>query len=259
MISATILLAVGLVRRISLPVVVLVGVFIMGVLIPFQNVKRANYKAFQENPIGVLQNSLEKGIIERWQEVGEFVAARIDYVRELVYVNRAVEAGMPLQGGKTYLDALYQMVPRMLWRDKPQMSRWSGYDLPRMVGLLEERDKHTSWAVNMFAEATYNYGLWCLLWFVPLVFLLAEGIERLVDRFLKTPQAAVMSNVSLFYLFLGQVGMIFGVTMVISVVVVGKAIDYGLLAVLRGAAKKSRTMVEERPSCNTSGKFPVRK
>lgn len=247
LLTATVFLALIFIKPRLIPATIIGGVFAMGFLIPFQLAKRRDYKSFMANPMVAFQKSLDMGFTERWRDIGDFVAKRINYTRELTYVNRALDAGYEPQHGKTYLNVIYQMVPRMLWPAKPQMAYWAGYDLPREVGLLQTVDTVTSWAVNMFAEATYNYRIWCLVWFVPAAILFAEFLEKLVKRFSHTRQAIVLGNVAFFYLFLSITTVIFGATMTIGLFLVVKASDLFIVKFAIPSMNDRRTKARPRP------------
>ena len=227
--AATILLAVILMRPKWIPVTLVAGVIAMGLLIPFQNAKKIGYEEFVADPYLLVEQTLDMKMGERWEGVGDFVAKRINYVRELVYVNRALQAGMPLENGETYLQIFYQLVPRFLWQDKPEIQERAGFFLPREVGLLQKVDVSTSWAVNSSAEATYNFGLKSLIWFIPVMFLLAEGMEKIMRRITLTPQAGVLGNISLFYLYLGHTSAIFAASMIVALIVIIKGVDLALV------------------------------
>ncbi len=225
---STILLAFALTRPSWLVPAYLLGVVSILVLVPFQNLKKADFSAFRRQPVAVLRESLSMPLAERLAQVEELARGRLDYVREMSYVQRALETSMPPRNGQTYVNIVSQLVPRILWHNKPEMAHWAGFDLPREIGLLHKEDEYTSWAVDMFAEATYNFGIWCLLWFVPLIFLIARGIENLIVKLYSAPQAVLLADVAFFFFFLDITTVIFAASEAIALLLVVKVVDHSM-------------------------------
>jgi hypothetical protein len=223
--AATLLLGISLCRPRWLPGVSIVGFLAVSVLLPFQVIKRDSFAEFQAAPLQVIATTLEINYDERLSMVGEFAAKRLNYVRELVYVDLALEAGFEPKWGDTYAGALKQLVPRALWPDKPALAEWAGFDLPREIGLVEGLEGTTSWAVNMFAESAYNFGIWSLIWFVPLSFSFAEWLSRLLGRFYQSDKARAVGNVAAFYLLLATTTTIFMASLVVALLLIVKVLD----------------------------------
>jgi hypothetical protein len=223
--SASIMMGAVLIAPRRTPLVLIAGTFIMSILIPFQVLKRGDYEKFRSNPFQTLTETFDLSKEERFEMIGNFTALRINYTRELTYVNRAIESGMELRHGETYVGIFYQLIPRAFWRSKPQLASWAGFELPRHVGLVQEVDPNTSWAVNMFAEATYNFGLWCLVWFVPLIFRLSELVSVILNAVCRSQQALWLGNIAFFYLFLSQTTVIFAASLAVAMFIVVKCID----------------------------------
>jgi hypothetical protein len=223
----TILFAIFLKRPRWLPATFAIGFCFLMAIVPFQLIKRANFEEFQEAPVAVIGRSLEVDLDDRLVMVGEFFSRRLSYVRELAYVNDALDSGMSLASSETsYFEGLVQqMVPRMLWPDKPALAYAAGFSVPRQIGLLSPDDPGTSWSVNMFAEAVYHFSSWDLVWFVPLVFYISELIQRSVRRVFKVDQARLIANISAFYLFLSTTTAIFLVSTLVALLAVVKVFD----------------------------------
>jgi hypothetical protein len=205
----SVMIVVALAKPKLLPYALILSVVSLLFLIPFQLKKRVDYLRFTSDPTGVFRESLELTNSERVEAVGQFLVIRINYVRELVYVNRALDSGMAVTHGSTYKSIIYQMIPRVLWPSKPELAYWSQYTLPREVGLLQHIDEYTSWAVNIFAEACYNFEKRCLIWFIPVVFFLLHGLDRLVHRSLKSAQARVLCLATLFFVLMSATNAIY--------------------------------------------------
>jgi hypothetical protein len=220
-------------RQLSMLAAGLVGFLLLCYVIPFQIMKRNDIVAFETDPESVVIASLNISLGDRISTVGEFIASRMTYLRESIYVDLAVENGFDLQNGETYINIFNQLIPRMVWPDKPEVAQWAGFDLPRSVGLLQRDDETTSWAVNMFAEATYNFGIWCTLWFVPLAFGFVHIFQAMLRRLYRTREAMVLANVVAFYLVLETTTVIFMSSLIVSLILIVKIVEistsYGAL------------------------------
>jgi hypothetical protein len=197
------------------------------IVFPFQVLKRRDTLQFQADPFGMFARTLTLSIDQRTELLGQFFVIRISYSRELIYVARALEYGLiEPQDGDTYAAIVYQIVPRFIWPDKPELANWAGFELPRLVGLLDRTDYNTSWAVNPFAEACYNFELYSLIWFVPLFFLIMRLLENIVAKSFRNPRSARLANISQFFIVLSMTTVIFGVTLIISILLIAKAADH---------------------------------
>jgi hypothetical protein len=205
----SIMLAVAVVKPRLVPYALSLAIALMMFLVPFQNMKRSDYQRFTSDPLTIVRESLELNSLERLELVGSFFVLRINYVRELVYVNLALDSGMSLTHGSSYKSLVYQIIPRVIWPSKPAFANWAGFDLPREVGLLQAADQSTSWAVNLFAEACYNFGKQCLIWFIPLIFLLCHGLDRFTRKLFKARQTIALCSATLFFVTMSTTNVIF--------------------------------------------------
>ena len=197
------------------------------VVFPFQLLKRADLAQFQADPIGLFSKTLTIGTDERLEMLGSFFVVRLSYARELVYVTRALEFGLlEKQYGETYAAIIYQIIPRFIWPEKPELARWAGFDLPRRVGLLESTDLSTSWAVNPFAEACYNFGLSGLLWFIPVFFAFISLLEFTANSIYRDNRSKRLASICLFFAILSMTTVIFGFTVVVSIFIIVKFADF---------------------------------
>jgi hypothetical protein len=77
-----------------------------------------------------------------------------------------------------------------------------------LATLAEACGMSTSWGVNVYAEAVWNFGAQHLLWVVPAFFLLMRVIDYSVFRVLKTPEMRMLVSSSLFFLTLQMVSIV---------------------------------------------------
>ena len=236
----TILLGVSVSRKKKVILgVVGVGFIVLCYIIPFQILKRHNMDEFERDPINLIVKSLDIPFSERVDIIGEFFASRLNYTRELVYVEIAVERGFNLRAGETYLDIISQLVPRILWEDKPDVAYWAGYVLPRKIGLLDRSDHATSWAVNMFAEAAYNFGTWSVVWFVPIAFAFTGVLQRQLSRWYSASEAIALGNIACFYLILETTTVIFTASLIVALFLIIKVFEIWLHTDLRATTSRA--------------------
>lgn len=177
--------------------------FLIGflLLLPFANYKKIHYEEFRTRPYETFTLTLKMEMSERVDFTAQFFGARINSVREMIYVQNGLDAGLTNpRRGESYWEAVQQLVPRDLWPGKPSFNFNSGYMLPRQIGLLGWDDPGTSWGVNPYAEFIWNFGYLNLIWFVPLFFLLASGLDLLANWILTSLAARRFAKVSLFFL-----------------------------------------------------------
>ncbi len=204
-------------------VVTILGVFY---LLPFQILKRDNYEEFRRDPVGLIIQSSQTPMGERLNQVLSFGAQRMSFLKEMTYVYAAVADGtLNLSHGESYRNALLQMVPRIFWPGKPELGYNAGFDVPRIIGLLQENDAWTSAAVNAYAEFIYNFPLWNLLWFVPLVFKGAHLWERFQARMFLGESLRAFVSATMFFIALGLVNMVFMASTAIATLVLGRVLE----------------------------------
>lgn len=64
---------------------------------------------------------------------------------------------VPYQEGSTYLNFVYNFVPRFLWNDKPVLNEFSN-SLPRQYGIIDANDERTSVGLGLLGETWINFG-----------------------------------------------------------------------------------------------------
>lgn len=178
---------IGILLRLGrglLPFTVIVCVFLF-VLLPFQNEKRMNYEETMKDPWKAFVKSQGSTLKVKSDFLLQFCGLRINALRELAYVDSGLKRGaIEPRYGLSYVETLLQLVPRVLWKEKPFYNQIANHTLPQDVGLVAAEDEDTSWGVNLFAEFVWNFTSLPLLIFVPITFLLFSLMDRFVVYFL---------------------------------------------------------------------------
>ena len=105
-------------RRVAAPIVG-IGITLL-VVLPFAQLKKHNYAEVSLHPVSTFVETLSMSPATRLLSVAEFWAVRIDGALEMAYVENALYSGqLQLRGGLTYLEAMEQLIPRVLWPEKP--------------------------------------------------------------------------------------------------------------------------------------------
>lgn len=195
-----------------IPFVLVVILFVM----PFQLIKRDNFELFQRDPMAVVKASVELDTDSRMDMIGDFACRRLNYTREMAYIDRALSHGLPLYQGESYVNAALNLIPRALWADKPSLAYYQNFELPRLIGLLQATDKDTSWGLNLFAEGVQNFGVNSLILFIPAVFLIDSGLMFLLGVFVKSKAAFSLGRACLFFLTISYTSVIFAISTTIA-------------------------------------------
>ncbi len=212
-------------RRFVLVAPALAGV-ILGALLPFAHLKKTNYEQVMADPWGTAEEVASMPLEDRAEFVAWFWAVRISGARELAFAVDGLESGrVALRSGVTYVEAVLQLVPRVVWPGKPSYNTTTAFYLARDLGLLGWEDDATSAGVNLYAEAVWNFGRAFLLLFVPLVFLLAERLDALVPRWIRDEGIRWLVSAALFFYCMAIVGFVSAMTYFVWSVLVGKAAE----------------------------------
>lgn len=191
------------------PLVPVIGASLLLVVIPFVDVKKTEPERLREDPTGVLLEVMRQPLEMKTEKAMEFFSIRTNGLRELAYVNDGLSRGLIThRGGETYTEAVVQLVPRVLWSDKPSFNQTSNAKLPRQIGLLGWEDEVTSWGVHMFAEFGWNFPHWLLVGFVPLMFGIARGMDVVCARAFYTLSGRLLASLVLFFQMLFIVGLV---------------------------------------------------
>lgn len=194
----------------------IVGAIAVGFLIfiiPFQQLKKSVTSNSNFNTNVAFNQSLNYTLDERLAIAGSFFAERINYTREMGYVQNAVEKKyLPYRDGQTYIEVFFQLIPRFFWAQKPVYNRFTGYELPRTIGILGISDESSSWGVNCFAEFIYNFSYVYLPFFILALYFIINYLDKMVSKIGLVPEYAWLLQTTLFFLSLNLVSVIFSST-----------------------------------------------
>jgi hypothetical protein len=224
-VAGAILLGLVLRRRAWLwvsPVIVVVTVLL---LLPFAQLKKTDYARVQADPIAAFEETAAMPIDERITLVTEIWAERVNFVREMAFINAALESSrIDVRGGDTYVEAMMQLVPRIFWPEKPSFNVSTNYYLARDVGLVGWADSDTSWGVSLFAEIVWNFRALHLLWAVPLIFLLGSQFDRTAAR-IRHKGVLWFVQTACFFFGAGIVGLVNALTFLLWSLLIGVGAD----------------------------------
>jgi len=127
--------------------------------------------------------------------------------------------------GETYEQIVLQLVPRILWPDKPSFNQYSNHYIPRRIGLVGEEVEYTSWGVNAYAEFIMNFHYKYLLVFVPLLFGVVNIIDRLISSIYKNPIIMWVTSTSFFFTTFEMVGVVNVSTYILWLLIINKLIE----------------------------------
>jgi hypothetical protein len=144
---------------------VVLGVFYLGVVAPVVQTSRMRPLGEGENPRGHLIETFEAWNREKPQELDQsfladqldqFVNRQFDAVPVGFMVGEVRESGLLL--GETMKYASYAFVPRIIWPDKPTVTRGAWFST--QLGLFEsEADATTSIGMTAVGELYWNFGI----------------------------------------------------------------------------------------------------
>lgn len=182
-------------------------------IIPFQQLKKSNANNYDFNANAAFEQSLNFTLDQRLEMSGNFFAERINYTREMGYVQNAVDRKiLPYRNGETYVEVVFQLIPRFLWEAKPVYNHFTGYEVPRKIGMLSTTDETSSWGVNSFAEFLYNFSYEYLPIFVIALYFLLGYLDKLACQIPLRPEYTWLLQINLFFLSLNLVSVIFSST-----------------------------------------------
>jgi hypothetical protein len=206
---------------------VLGPLFLLFVL-PFQNLKKAGKIRDDQSYSDAFVISLNSKA-SPFDLAVNFVAYRLNYGRESAYVIRGIDRNyIEYRYGETYMEMVLQLIPRVVWPDKPSYNYYTGFVLPRKIGLSARIDRHTSWGVNYFAEFLYNFPLQAL----PIFFLVYWGIliwlDKLSSKMSLLPELRMLLQFALFFQVLSTVTIVNAATYFLWIFIVLKIVNYFL-------------------------------
>ena len=213
MFSASILIALSIRGRLNYWVLGVIGIIYCFFILPFQQLKKQHYIDYNNDPVETFKASFDYDIEKRIEIFANFLAERINYTREMAYVQSALDNNrLENREGETYVEVLYQLIPRIFWKDKPSYNQFTGFEIPRRIQLLQWADLSTSWAVNSFAEFLYNFSYQFLPVFSVLLYLFLAFLDNLVDTLKLYPEYNWFLHATLFFLSLNLVSVIYSST-----------------------------------------------
>jgi hypothetical protein len=212
MFFGSILIGLTLRGRVNFYLVGVVSLLIVFIILPFQQTKKLSTQTdFDTNAAFV--NSLDVSFGDRLLVTSSFFAERINYAREMGYVQNAISSGTySLRYGQSYYEIFYQLVPRILWEDKPSYNQFTGREIPRIIGLVSKNDANTSWGVNCFAEYIYNFPYQTLPLYIILLYLSLNYLDSITTKIKLQPQYIWLLQTTLFFLALNLVSVLFSST-----------------------------------------------
>jgi hypothetical protein len=212
MFFGSLLIGLSLRGKVNFYIVGVLSLLVVFIILPFQQSKKLSTETdFNTNTAFV--NSLDVSYGDRLLVTSAFFAERINYAREIGYVQNAIKKGnFAYRYGESYYEIIYQLIPRIFWTDKPSYNTFTGREVPRIIGLVSRSDTSTSWGVNCFAEFIYNYPYEALPVFVILLYFLLNYFDTITTRIRLTPQYTWLLQTTLFFLSLNLVSVIFSST-----------------------------------------------
>lgn len=194
--------------RLTVPAV-LVSLAILWLGLPTLQVKKLYYAEYLDAPVATILRSQDLTSAQRTDMLAEFMSSRVNSMREVAYVERGLDVGlMTKRGGDSYVDAVVQLVPRVVWSNKPSFNYSLNYVVPRQIGLVAWEDPNTSWSVNAYAECALNYRSEALLWFIPLLYLAFTLLGKAVNWLYTSPSVRGYASAMLFFQAFNLVGVV---------------------------------------------------
>jgi hypothetical protein len=211
--AISILIGLNIRGKINYYLLIIIGITYFFFILPFQQIKKINFIDFNNNPVEAFKSTLEYSFNERSDILLEFLAERINYTREIAYVQIAINnSNLEYRNGDTYIELIYQIIPRIFWHDKPSYNNFTNYLLPRKVQLLQWEDPYTSWAVNSYAEFIYNFPYQFLPFFIIIIYTLLSYLDRLCINLNLLPEFSWFLQTTLFFLSINLVSVIYSST-----------------------------------------------
>ena len=213
MFSASILIGLSIRGHINYWLLGLFGSVYCFFILPFQELKKMHYAEYHFNPSEAFKATLDYDIAERIEIVAGFLATRINYMREMAFVQSALEnSKLESRNGESYTEVFYQLIPRTFWKDKPSYNYFTGFVVPRKIGLLDVDDLSTSWGVNSFAEFMYNFSYVFLPVYLIILYVILISFDHLCENLELSPEYKWFLNATLFFLSLNLISIMYSST-----------------------------------------------
>ncbi len=202
------------------------GPLLVALILPFQFLKKSGKVKDSDAMVSAFTSSLQQADGTRSSLTLQFISFRLNYAREAAYVRRGLDYGyLDYRYGDTYQEMVLQLIPRVVWPEKPSYNHLANRVIPRKIGLLHSTDPHTSWGVNYFAEFMYNFPIQ----YLPLFFIFYFWILGLLDRLTRgmaiSPHSRLLLQITLFFQVLTTVTLGSASTYFLWIFIVVKLID----------------------------------
>ena len=213
MFSISILIGLNIRGKVNYLILSVIGIVYCFYVLPFQQLKKFNLSEYGNSPIEAFKASMNYDFEKRMEVFAQFLAERINYTREMAYVQSALDKGrLEEREGESYIEVLYQLIPRVFWEEKPSYAQYTGYQIPRKIELLHWEDFNTSWAVNSFAEFLYNFTFPFLPFFTVVLYAVLSFFDRLTLKLKLYPEFTWFLQATLFFLSLNLLSVIYSST-----------------------------------------------
>lgn len=208
------------VRSVSLYGVVFGLVFFL--MAPFLQYKKTRVGDSDFNLLTAMVESQKVSVEERLEQSFGFISARVNGVREMGFVGNGLAQGLTdKRMGETYSEAIQQLIPRVIWPDKPVFNFTSGYRIAREIKLLGWEDDGTSSGLTIWPEAVINFGPYFLIIFVPFSFYLATQVDRYSRKFIAESAGVWILDTTYFFIAFNLVSVVqFGTQFIWTFIVV---------------------------------------
>ena len=211
--AGSVLIGLNLRGKLNFYLVLSLAIVYFLFILPFQQIKKYNYVEYAKGPLETLAKTFDLSFSERIDIASLFIAERINYNREICFVVNGLETNnLEYRNGESYSELFLQLIPRFFWPEKPSYNYFSGYVLPRKVGLLGVEDESTSWGVNSFAEFSYNFSYNYLPIFIIIFYFVLNYFDVLVVKLKLLPEFAWLLQTTLFFLSMNLVSVIYSST-----------------------------------------------
>jgi hypothetical protein len=212
-------------KRAIVPVIIL-GLFGILYILPFQQVKKFEYERTKKDLTGTFLKTLQLSLDERVAFASMFFAERINYGREISYAQNGLNKGyVQYRNGMSYLEVVLQLIPRVIWTDKPSFNTYNNRERAMKLGLIGDEDEFTAWGVNIYAEFILNFNFFWLVFFVPAVMLLFRWLDHLAIRLSEDEVIRFMITVTLFFISFEMVSLLFTSTFILWCFIVAKLFE----------------------------------
>ena len=174
------------------------------IVAPFLHLKKVRAGDADFNVVSLFIESQRITIDTRIENTFGFVAARVNAVREMGFVGNGLEMGLTdKRMGDTYIEAILQLIPRIVWPNKPVFNYTSGFQIAREIMLLGWEDEATSAAVTIWPEAMLNFGPYFLIIFVPFLYIAFTQIDRYTRKLIKQSAGLWLLDTAYFFVVFG--------------------------------------------------------